>query len=85
MLNVNNRTPPTEIYVHFGNFDGIWVTLSKRKIYQINIHNSDYNDGFIKLIENGNSKTVADNLCFTNVCYFNQFDNKLYVNETFGK
>ena len=85
LLNIENRPLPPTNYVHFDYLGRIWITISTRKIPRINSHNSKCNDGFIILVENGNAKIVADNLCFTNECYFNPFDNKLYVNETFGK
>ena len=76
--------PPTN-YVHFDYEGRFWITVSTRKTPRILSHNKQCEDGFIILVEEGKAKIVADGLCFANECYFNPFDKKLYVNETFGK
>jgi len=85
LLEIENKPLPPTNYVHFDFLGRIWITVSTRKIPRINSHNANCDDGFIILVENGKAKIVADKLCFANECYFNPFDKKIYVNETFGK
>ncbi len=85
LLEIENKPIPPTNYVHFDVFGRVWITVSTRKIPRIISHNSDCDDGFIILVDNGKSKIVADGLCFANECFFNPFDKKLYVNETFGR
>ena len=76
--------PPTN-YVHFDYEGRIWITVSTRKIPRILAHNLECDDGFIILIDQGKAKIVADGLGFANECFYNPFDKRLYVNETFGR
>ena len=85
LLKIENKLMPPTNYVHFDYNGRIWITVSTTKIPRILSHNADCNDGFIILVEEGKSKIVADGLCFANECFYNPFDKKLYVNETFGK
>lgn len=76
--------PPTN-YVHFDYEGRVWITVSTRKIPRILAHNPKCDDGFIILVEQGKARIVADGLGFANECFYNPFDKKLYVNETFGR
>ena len=85
LLEIENKPIPPTNYVHFDFHGRIWVTVSTRKIPRILSHNRYCDDGFIILIDDGKPRIVADGLGFANECFFNPFDKKLYVNETFGK
>ena len=85
LLRIEKKPIPPTNYVHFDYLGRIWVTVSTRKIPRILSHNKDCDDGFIILIDEGKPKIVADGLGFTNECFYNPFDKKLYVNETFGR
>ena len=85
ILKIENKPIPPTNYVHFDYHGRIWITVSTRKIPRILSHNSDCDDGFIILIDDGKARIVADGLGFANECFYNPFDKKLYVNETFGR
>ncbi len=85
LLEIENRAIPPTNYVHYDYEGRIWITVSTRKIPRILSHKSDCDDGFIILVDDGKPKIVADGLGFANECFYNPFDKKLYVNETFAK
>ncbi len=85
LLRIENRPIPPTNYVHFDYAGRIWITVSTRTIPRILAHNSECDDGFIILIDKGKPKIVADGLGFANECFYNPFDKKLYVNETFAR
>ena len=85
LLKIGDKPIPPTNYVHFDYYGRIWITVSTRKIPRILAHNAECNDGFIILVDQGKAKIVADGLGFANECFYNPFDKKLYVNETFGR
>jgi sugar lactone lactonase YvrE len=78
--------PPTNFVVKDSK-NRIWITVSTRKIPRARDYHQHACTGFIAMAEPGqsNATIVADGLGYTNECVIDEFNNRLYVNETFAR
>ena len=78
------RLPPCN-YVMLDRFGRIWVTVSTTREPRQRGYRPDVDDGFIVLVQDGETRVVADGLGYTNEVQLHPSGDWLYVNETFGR
>lgn len=85
LLEVDGRALPPTNYVLEDAEGRIWVTVSTRLMPRNLGYRRDVADGFIVLLDRGESRIVADGLGYTNEIAFDPTGEWLYVNETFAR
>ncbi|MGH1350074.1 MAG: SMP-30/gluconolactonase/LRE family protein [Methyloligellaceae bacterium] len=63
----------------------IWITVSTMSHPRFNAYTERVRDGMIVLVEDGNARILADDICFANECRVSPDGNSLYIAETFSR
>jgi len=63
----------------------VWITVSTRQTPRDRAYRFDVADGFIALMDEGETRIVADHLGYTNECLLHPDGERLFVNETFAR
>lgn len=85
LTNVHGMPMPPTNFVTVDSMERIWVTVSTKKTPRAAAYRSDVADGFIVLVDQGESRIVADGLGYTNECLPHPDGKRLFVNETFAR
>lgn len=84
LLEVDGVRLPGINFVHADDVGRIWVCVSTVRKGD-NQYRNNVRDGFIILVDRGQARVVADDLCWTNECRVDPSGRYLYTNETFGR
>ncbi len=85
LLEIDGVPLPPSNFVIADDHGRIWVTVSTRQTPRAAAYRSDVADGFVAVINDGETRIVADNLGYTNEAVPHPDGKRLFVNETFAR